>query len=223
MRKTPFAAALALLLCSAAAHANAPVAPTSWELSGEFNATPPGYANGVWTYGAIGGGACAITNLMPLTTHVHNGQIQGHRGSGPAASAPNILQNQALVPTTASPNLVFPPRAVALRPGASVCAVVRFTAPTAGNYHVSGRFYGLDPNGTGTDVEVYLIRTNLAVFTYYYDFYAHLQLIGGAPDASFTSIDIPLAVGDTLDFAVDANGSNAYDTTGLHAVVELDP
>jgi len=95
--------------------------------------------------------------------------------------------------------------------GAGQDSVVRWTAPSAGTFSISGFFEGIDPAPTTTDVHVLL------------DGSTHLF------DGSIGSFNVPLlfnltrtlAAGDTIDFAVGvgSDGSFIDDSTGLSATI----
>ena len=113
----------------------------------------------------------------------------------------------------------FPPRALGMHPGpGGEYAVLRFTAPAYGTYKVSGQFYALDDNDTGTTTDVWILRNDEKAGS----FSGKVDYYGGTKSASFTSKDFQLKKGDTLDFEVGygANKNYFYDSTGLMALIE---
>ena len=118
------------------------------------------------------------------------------------------------------PNRVtFPPHALNLHPGLNgEYAVLRFVAPAGGTYKVSGQFYALDDNATGTTTDVWILQNNEKTGS----FSGKVDYYGGAKSASFTSTVFQLKKGNTLDFQVGygANKTYEYDTTGLMAIIE---
>lgn len=189
------------------------VAPTSWEVSGEFNnLSNPSY---VWTYGRKPAMPCTGTfTAFIISSSQDSGNTKGWI-AGKKRPYLGVYQNKKTVPNTGATGVVWPPRGLALHPGGlGECAVVRFTAPVAGTYDVTGHFYGLDGNGSGTDVNVYVMSNNILLGN---------ALVTANPSVpySFSFTGIPLAANDTVDFAVEYDGNYTYDTTGLHAVIEL--
>ncbi|MFO1484723.1 MAG: LamG-like jellyroll fold domain-containing protein [Verrucomicrobiaceae bacterium] len=113
----------------------------------------------------------------------------------------------------------FTPHQFGMHPGPSnELAVARWTAPHAGQFAVSGTFYGTDTSPTSTDVHIFHNATQLTgtdkrtVNSYRGDGVSHTQII-------------TVAANDTVDFLV-GPGGNGYnsDSTGLAAsVVEVGP
>jgi hypothetical protein len=97
-------------------------------------------------------------------------------------------------------------------------AVLRFTVPADGTYKVSGQFYALDDNATGTTTDVSILQNNAKAGS----FSGKVDYYGGAKSASFTSTIFSLKKGNTLDFQVGygANKTYEYDSTGLMALIE---
>lgn len=89
--------------------------------------------------------------------------------------------------------------------------IVRFTAPVAGLYSVSGLFQILDVSPSGVEVS---IEGGTSVF-------ATALGVSLNNTASF-SFGTFLALGGTLDFVVDSAGSYYNDSTGLQALLSVD-
>ena len=223
-------AAVASLLSISAITTNTAMAaantsPTSWELAGEFHWNASATAQSVWSYGSKTTLTCsgAAMTLLPSAYLQYANVIRGRgtvqAGGGP--SVPAVFQNNNITPftTPGGQAITLAPRALAMHPGPNgECAVTRFTAPSAGIYQVSGQYYALDSNGTGTNTNVYVMHNTPATT---YDHSAVVQAVGGNRMSSFRVTNISLLQGQTIDFAVEMNGNYYYDTTGLHAVVEL--
>ena len=96
----------------------------------------------------------------------------------------------------------------------SSALLLRLTAPT----RVSGQFYALDDNATGTTTDVWLLQNNERTGS----FSGKVDYYGGVKSASFTSTVSQLKKGNTLDFQVGygANENYEYDSTGLVAIIE---
>ena len=107
-----------------------------------------------------------------------------------------------------------PSGSVNLHPGpADELAVVRWTAPTAGTYLVSGAFRGNDVAGTTTDVHI--LRNSTSVMD---------GVVNGAGALQAFSQTLALAAGDRVDFAVGTGGNGFFnDSTGLSAVISAVP
>lgn len=102
------------------------------------------------------------------------------------------------------------PGSLAFHPGPQgQYAVVRFTAPEAGDYAVSAAFSGIDRSPTTTDV--YVLCRNKPVFQ------GWLNLRGQGNRAAYSG-KLALASGDAVDFVVGwGNGTHVCDSTGLDA------
>ena len=191
---------------------------TCWDAASEFNdSANPDAANpsGVWSYGW----KKTLTDRFLLMLTPYNDPPSRY-GWCNASGLPLISQMLRPVPVLMNgPNRVLsPPRALWMHPGLNgEYAVLRFTAPSDGTYRVSGQFYALDDNATGTTTDVWLLQNNEnSTFSGKVDYY------GGAKSASFTSTVFPLKKGDTLDFQVGygTNKNYEYDSTGLVALIE---
>jgi hypothetical protein len=125
-----------------------------------------------------------------------------------------------------SGNLIWAPGELSLHPGVVTgpfnvhpYSVLRWTAPSAGEYAINALFYGLDLTGTTTDVHILL--NGIGIFS------DDVIGFGSASKQSFLGSRF-LNLGDTLDFAV---GPAAYlppyydyefDTTGISVNISQD-
>ena len=107
-------------------------------------------------------------------------------------------------------NIRWAPGSLSFHPGPQgQYAVVRFTAPEAGQYSVSASFSGIDRSPTTTDVHV-LCRGKPV-------FQGWLNLKGQGNQAAYSG-KASLAIGDPVDFVVGwGNGTYVCDSTGLEA------
>jgi hypothetical protein len=106
-------------------------------------------------------------------------------------------------------------------------AIVRWTAPAAGTYHVNATFAGEDATGTTTDVSVYHHSATATKKIFGADVLGYCGVapsssvgcFGTSPMQHFAG-NIVLAAQDTIDFSV-GYGINGYgyDTTGLDVVI----
>ena len=115
---------------------------------------------------------------------------------------------------------------VNLHPGANnEVSVIRFTAPVAGTYSLSGDFNmrSFSPFGTNsTDVHV-VLGNNIAA-----QLFGNGVTVSGFGDSSAFSTTLVLNASDFVDFAVGPNGTVPFqsylgDTTQLNARFELNP
>jgi hypothetical protein len=208
------AVATAMTFTCLCAQAASPPA-SSWDLSSEFisSASSP-----IWSYGSklgstftpFGGPATSST----CTT-----------GWALPAGLPYVGQNPSSSScTTGSPFVTLAPRAMLLHPGYSgEAAVVRFKAPYAAQYRVSGQFYGIDGNGTGTQTSVGIVANYApSISSTLYSGSIAVSSPSTPSYASFSSKLVMLQAGQTLDFTVRAGPGNNYffGSTGLNAVIE---
>ncbi len=185
------------------------VTPASWELASEFSdaANPAG----VWRYGVKPSATGAFT-VMTHQISAWAGNIKGW--DTPASVLHNVNPAPYVVANPGGP-IKTPAHGLTMHPGPRCeYSVVRFTAPLAGKYRISGQFFGLDPNGGGTTTDVLIYQNSAQIFT------GLVNVGGSSPTANFL-ITSGLKVGDTIDFEVGCgvNKNYGYDTTGLNAVI----
>ncbi len=203
--------AIAVILASCALLAAMPKEGLAFDAASEFSASVN--PNGVWSYGWS-------TNLgsafqLYTTTDVENGfdrwtgnlSLDGHpsvyhNGTGSTITVPSTLQT-------------LQAGQLAEHPGSGgQYALVRWTAPTAGNFSITTSFFGVDQNGASVDVHV--LRNSIAIFN---------GTVTGfnVPTSFFTNIVV--GAGDTIDFAVGygSNGTYFDDLTGLSAEIIPEP
>ena len=213
--------ALSIFLSASGAFASLISAFPSWEVASEFNDfINPDTMNpsGVWSYG------WKPTTFGTFSLLGFQYTLGANDGSGWTFDTgyPIVAHNVHAVTLLGSgPQATLPPHALFLHPGpAGELAVVRFTAPAKGTYRVSGQFYAMDRNGTGTITDVYIVKNNTspAIYSGNVNYYATPNM----KFASFTSIAVTLNMGEYIEFQVgfgtDLNYS--FDTTGLNAVIE---
>jgi hypothetical protein len=146
--------------------------------------------SGVWSYGygsTIGG---------PMTLYSF---MQGWEGEYVwlTSSSQSLFVGPVLVynptgSTLYSGDSTMPPNFIGTNPGDGFSAL-RFTAPAAGQYNISGAFYGADQSGTTTDV--YVLMNGTSVFD---------RTVNGFGSSSGQPFNLneTLNSGDYLDFAV---------------------
>lgn len=211
--KTSFA--LAAFATMGASWAN-PIAPTSWELAGEFSLTTS--AGGTWSYGWKNDPNNPFSYFSSQHSFAANliGWVQW-----PSQLLPAVFQNQMTTPIVVSGNS-YPARGVVMHPGTAMqVATVRFNPPAAGYYRVSGQFYAQDGNGSGTHTQVQVARVDPYWGTPLFLFNGSIAY-PNMNQQSFTSKLVMLSATDKLDFDVAAGPGNNYfyGSTGLHVVIE---
>jgi uncharacterized repeat protein (TIGR01451 family) len=207
--------------------------------------------NGQWSYGWSQTSG-ATFNLLPNTTVFY-----GTTADGVTPLTLNVWTSnccgtvQPLVEQNPATEMYFsgtatvPPNSVcygcsyigglAFHPGPNgENAIVRWTAPSSGTYHVSATFMGEDAQGTTTDVAVYHRTAALTKELFGADVLGYCGIApaywpssssfstncyGTSPVQHFAG-DIVLAADDAIDFSV-GYGINGYgyDTTGLDVVI----
>ena len=162
--------------------------------------------SGAWAYGyrpASGGS---------FTTYTATPSLYGAGAKTWAASATSCCPMATKNVTTSdyayagATSIVQPPDLLNLHPGPNgERSVVRWTAPAAGTYTVSGRFQGLDTVGTTTDV---LVRHNSTTL-----FSGAVTGYGARVPFSAT---VTVAAGDTVEFSAGrgSNATHSNDSTG---------
>jgi hypothetical protein len=196
----------------------------SWEIAGQFNAAQNPYE--VWTYGYTEKADCTGP-MIPFKNKTSNSFMarsinQWQRGTTlDANDLPMVGQSKG--DTLLAP-LKWSPNGISMHPGPQgQCAVVRFTAPAAGNYRFMGRFWAQNTSGVGnstdTNVMVTINDSTPPIVS------GNIKALGSpaAPtNKPFMSTGVSLAVGSTIDFKVGANGNFISDSTGLHGYIQRD-
>jgi hypothetical protein len=208
---------LLIFLMTASGFAAVPV--FCWDAASEFNdSNNPDAANpsGVWSYGW----KKTLTDKFYLAVTLY-ADPPYRFGWCNASGYPLICHStQTVRGLMNGPNTyAVPSHVLGMHPGLNgEYAVVRFAAPADGTYKVSGQFFALDDNDTGTTTDVWIVKDNdrAGAFSGRVDYYH------GAQFAGFTGTVFQLKKGNTLDFEVGygANKDYFYDSTGLIALIE---
>lgn len=203
--KSKILAAVAAVALATAASAGA----TTWNAVADFaNANP----NGVWGYGYS-------NTVSSFTAYDVNGACQPGLACW-SSSAWNYSLVPAVISVGGSTQTYFTvtqtPDVLNVHPGANSQArnggddldsIVRFTAPTSGNYRYSGFFRLLDWAQPNT------VNVHAGTFS--------AALSGGFGATAPFSGSVFLNSGDSLDFRVNRAGDYYYDSTGLSATVSV--
>jgi hypothetical protein len=124
---------------------------------------------------------------------------------------PNVTYNDTKAPVNAL-GVLWEPGRLSLHPGPSgEFSVLRWTAPSAGDYRLAGKFLSIAERAT-TDAHV--LHNGKSIF----DSFINLEGNGmGAPFAA----DVSVKAGDTIDFIVGwGNGEFGGDSTGVEAAIK---
>jgi len=193
------AIALAGLMTAATAHA------AGYDATADFQTlSNPG---GVWSYGYSPSGGAGYA----LTLFDANGSI----GTGWVMSGYSTLNTPAAFINLDAPVAGVATGQFALHPGPAAfgdLAILRFTAPAAGDYTVTGQFFA----GDSGSMQGLIIANDDAVHP--------LQTFADTTDASiFAPLTITLAAGAHLDFAVGNNGNFLYGSTPVSVQISAVP
>jgi hypothetical protein len=195
-------------LCAAALPARADVI---FDAATDFSLTQN--PNGVWSYGQS---ATLASPLVLYTNTVREfSAIESWNAGSGSFSNPSVSHNP-LANSVTQASITYQPGQLAFHPGPNgQFSVVRFVAPTAGDYSLQSSFTGLDFVGP-TTTDVHVLRNGVSLFD------GVISAFGSGP--SFATSQ-RLSAGDTIDFkvGVGSDGTFAFDTTGLGARITLVP
>lgn len=98
------------------------------------------------------------------------------------------------------------PHQMGLNPGSSGFSEVRFTAPGAGQYDLSGSFWGMDNSAPYTSTTAHILLNSASSLL------ADGTVSGFGPGSgpAFNILNVSLNQGDYLDFAVTYRGAYGY-------------
>lgn len=186
--------------------------PTHFDAVTDFSLTN-GNPNGAWTYGSMppGGGSLSPYGV-PTPNSCGVQHLDQWEDSSSCLFPPFVIGNSAGVDLGPPFGISFPPDVLLVHPAFGADTVVRWTAPLAGNYAVSGSFVGLDQTGTTTDVDVRLNGASLPSFP---------GMVRGYQASVPIGFTRTFAKDDHLDFVVNIDGlgasgdAQAHDSTGL--------
>lgn len=200
----PAAIAAALVLSVTVAQA------TTYDPTADFSLA--GNPNGPWSYGY------SLTLGGPLIPHASSGSGGGldYWNTPISIGLPWVARNTTAAPINWAGTTVFAPGALSLHPGPSgEVAILRFTVPAAGQYLITGSFFGQDYIGT-TTTDVHLLLNGTSIFD---------DTVSDFSVNHAFNTTVTLAAGAQLDFAVGfgSNGNYLYDSTGLSGLITLVP
>lgn len=166
--------------------------------------------NGVWSYGwsvSLG----STFNLDTASTTAQDGMsgLDGWRSNQAPDGNPYVLYNSTANPITLA-STTYQPGQLALNMNASQYVVVRWTAPSSGQFNLGATFSALSRIGGSSDVHILL--NGVSVFD---------SVVLGYPSPTSYTGTLSVATGDHIDFTVGegSNGNDHEDTTGLAATI----
>jgi hypothetical protein len=176
-----------------------------YDVAADWSSSNP---SGVWTYGWKPSSLGAFTPYTLFTTAT--GTLDVHTNNG--TLTPGVFKNVGAAPVVFSGTLQYDPGEAGFHPGsAGELSVYRFTAPSAGSYTLTSRFYGLDFVGP-TDTRIFVTLPE-HVLTF------GVGTVHGyrAPSEITFGQLLTLNPGDHVDFEVDYNGNYLFDSTAIDA------
>ena len=197
--------------CVAVLAAGTPVQGATYSARGDFSlASNP---NGVWSYGTLStftGGALTLFNTTATDAEFTGQRTWDNNGSFPnrAADTANFSGTQVTDGT-----VVVPPNQLILD-SQGLIAAVRWTAPAAGTYNVTGLFQRDDTSAAPVSVRIVENGTTTLFMADNFTTNGSQQL--------FALSSLVLPAGTTLDFAEGAGQAN-NDSTGLQATISTVP
>jgi len=198
----------AVLLCAATAHATVYNPTTDFSV---FSGNP----NGVWTYGIYD--EAATTFSTPLVAD-SLWQAAGLEAWVQAEDLYGAVGKNVTGATVVNGTVIIPANTLFFHPGpANEKAAVRFTAPAAGTFNISGAFTPADDTAGDRDVHVYINGASG-----FFDTLVSGSISGGDTEA-FNLSNIALLAGGTVDFVVGSNGFYGNDATTLAATITAVP
>ena len=199
----------------------APPPITVWDLESTYSPGAAPTNTAPWEAHAATGNTCAQdlgVVTQPWPNNIYGPQVSGVAAAtqpSPGNSLPLFFRNNSTAAAGMSANVIVGSHQVGLHPGLN-CAVIRFKAPYAGIYKLSGEFFGTQ----GTANHPYLVAVRILdkgtqVAS------GQVSRIQGIQSWSFpTGQTYLLNAGDSIDLAVDQGGNGfSADTTLVSARV----
>lgn len=207
-----------------------PVAPCAfgqtWDAVAQFNQTGVQTTSSTWQYGTetgVGTGYALFPNFANETSPgPYSVYYYDKTNVGPGLDYNNSGGDINL---GGSPNLIWPDNVLlfgpggANNPGAPEYAVLRWVAPAAGTYNLTGFF----ENVQAANVSLYVLLNSNAASPLYSSSYSGGS---GLDRLTFSASSLSLHAGDTLDFITGLNGplastNNYNDAVGVSATITL--
>ena len=199
----------AIVFTAVALAAPQAVRAQTYDVGADFSLSNP---SGAFTYGS------KLTPLGAFSAYPLSGTAVGtldyHTSNVGGDLTPGVFHNSGGAFTSGTVH--YEAGETAFHPGPNgEISVIRFTAPTAGSYTLTSRFYGLDFVGP--------TNTNVAVVLPDYALTFGVGNVFGYRAGSVLTFNQVLALnaGDLVEFQVDRNGNYAFDTTAIDASLTL--
>ena len=206
-----FISAFTMLLCLVVVAL--PHAALAYDASADFSTSND--PNGVWSYGWSTTLGSAFTLDTSNTTAAYGLTGLGGWFSGQSAEGvPDVLRNNTASPILLANFTNFQPGQLTLNMFQSTYSVLRWTAPSTGQFNIAATFSAVSTIGGTTDVHV---QTNgVSIFD---------SAVNGFPSPTSYTGTVSLVSGDHIDFAVGfgSNGNDHEDTTALAATIVAVP
>jgi hypothetical protein len=186
----------------------------TWDATKDFGASNP---NGAWSY------AYGTTGTSFTLYTIYNPDCGGV--SGVVCWTAEVSEHVPLVDFNTTGEwlnwrtVVFPPNVLHIHPGPNdgQDSIVRWTAPVAGYYNISGFFEILDTGPSGIIGLVFRNGTPLYSRELLGPPAQHPDQVGGREDFSFAKLF--LNAGDVISFGVNRDGDYRFDSTGFNATI----
>jgi hypothetical protein len=182
-----------------------------------------GNPNGPWSYGwepSLGNGFtlddAESSSVYPGIDQWHGTEFCGYDSNGALALRPQVGFNHTGSTLNYASGVSQPANMLILHPSCSnKLSVVRWTAPTAGWFEVTGLFQGIDTRTTTTDVHI-LLDSSTSLLS------GNININGSGNQAPFGFVR-NLSAGDTLDFIVGFGADGTYDDDSTGLAVTITP
>jgi len=188
------------------------------------NATVP-----AWSYGyrsTISGTSLTLFSGASQHTNAYTGNpsLQGWASLSSGAPPAVLVNTSGSTPAVLNfgPGDLFPlnPLEIYVNPGPpdDPTAIVRWTAPSPGNYVISSSWSHLDPFGGGNGVTADVVFDGASIF------HQMFQSVPGNEGSTSYSGTLALSTGDTIDFVLGTvGGNNNFDSSGFNATIQAVP
>jgi hypothetical protein len=207
-----------IVLLTVACFATLHLSAQSWDAVANFNTTGIQTAGSVWTYGTETSLSAPFTLLPDFASQLCTNsdapfpfvcspsdatrELYYYKNvdMGPGVDYNNFGSTIAI---SGNPSLVWPANVLLIGPGSSEYGgsppflVIRWTAPKAGTYNISGFFENLQ----GATTDQYVLINGVQKFSSTYSGSSSLQ------QQPFSFSNISVAAGGTVDFIVDSGGN----------------
>jgi len=192
---------------------------TTYNAVTDFSSTPAS----PWSYGygATGTSFTAYSSADYITNDFGTTGLDGYSQST-SGTVPVILQNYSGSTVDFAHTVVLPTGLLLLHPGDSdsLDSIIRFTAPTTGEYAISGYFQTLDTSPTG----VTLIGADSHGALGSANFLGSPAVMPDTPGGTYDfGGDVYLQAGQWLEVGVNRDGVYTNDSTGLSLTISTVP